>query len=328
MYFRIGLGRLRGLSPLARGNHPSACSFLLSDGPIPARAGEPRRAVFSRKCCRAYPRSRGGTTRSITCSSYSRGLSPLARGNLGQHLDELFPVGPIPARAGEPGAAVRAGRGRGAYPRSRGGTQSIGLLSGAVPGLSPLARGNPQPPRRGKWLPGPIPARAGEPCRRRAKRRNARAYPRSRGGTYVSSGGLIAEVGLSPLARGNRPTCGPRRRRSGPIPARAGEPMKSKALIESDRAYPRSRGGTPSAFVVRFGSRGLSPLARGNLDSRAEQASDHGPIPARAGEPQAADFARPHAGAYPRSRGGTMRPGSLLAIVRGLSPLARGNRPC
>ena len=51
-----------------------------------------------------------------------QGLSPLARGNLPLVANILFPIGPIPARAGEPFRLIEANGILGAYPRSRGGT--------------------------------------------------------------------------------------------------------------------------------------------------------------------------------------------------------------
>ena len=50
-----------------------------------------------------------------------------------------------------------------------------------------------------------------------------------------------------------------------------------------------------------------------------------GPIPARAGEPQPPNPSLPFPGAYPRSRGGTFGNYTDADLIRGLSPLARGN---
>ena len=71
-----------------------------------------------------------------------RGLSPLARGNLGAVLGQRKGYGPIPARAGEPGWSARAPFLNTAYPRSRGGTVSKPNQIAHHLGLSPLARGN------------------------------------------------------------------------------------------------------------------------------------------------------------------------------------------
>ena len=53
----------------------------------------------------------------------------------------------------------------------------------------------------------------------------------------------------------------------------------------------------------------------------------HGPIPARAGQPMALRPSPCSARAYPRSRGATDSHSAALLGLKGLSPLARGNRP-
>ena len=91
------------------------------------------------------------------------GLSPLARGNPPIPARKGPSVGPIPARAGEPGFCLCLYSSQGAYPRSRGGTvEKIWPLMG-YQGLSPLARGNRYRPTPKSLRHGPIPARAGEP---------------------------------------------------------------------------------------------------------------------------------------------------------------------
>ncbi len=53
---------LYGLSPLARGNLDQLVECIVSAGPIPARAGEPRLMCRPNRPSGAYPRSRGGTS--------------------------------------------------------------------------------------------------------------------------------------------------------------------------------------------------------------------------------------------------------------------------
>ena len=192
-------------------------------------------------------------------------------------------------------------------------------------GLSPLARGNHNSAEITKYLQGPIPARAGEPgwCWRCSCRR--RAYPRSRGGTHHPPAATPPPLGLSPLARGNQasaPWCAPWSR---PIPARAGEPELARHRLGFQGAYPRSRGGTPPWPRCTGRRHGLSPLARGNQGSGAHRVGAGGPIPARAGEPNASANIQPLGRAYPRSRGGTTSCTACMTAAKGLSPLARGN---
>ena len=173
-------------------------------GPIPARAGEPASGPCQGRRCRAYPRSRGGTSRVSTVLAAMWGLSPLARGNPDNRPPIQPGVGPIPARAGEPRWRRSPPRPQWAYPRSRGGTRAKQVSGVLSQGLSPLARGNRLTGVGSVVVTGPIPARAGEPPWQSLHWRYRRAYPRSRGGTLFQFFGLCVCKGLSPLARGNR----------------------------------------------------------------------------------------------------------------------------
>ena len=258
--------------------------------------------------------------------SVLKGLSPLARGNL---LCDVFRdvfLGPIPARAGEPFGSTGGSSPSRAYPRSRGGT--VCAISERCPprGLSPLARGNHGEIREPAARLRPIPARAGEPRSALRSPQPKRAYPRSRGGTERRIASPAGCKGLSPLARGNLDKSHKLLVELRPIPARAGEPFNWLASFCCARAYPRSRGGTDSARAPGRTLWGLSPLARGNPIQQRLARGRPGPIPARAGEPQAAIRAVTPSGAYPRSRGGTAFPRGADVQPQGLSPLARGNR--
>ena len=91
-----------GLSPLARGNRHQMTNIISYEGPIPARAGQPRYFQETATASRAYPRSRGATCLMVSPAQYHSGLSPLARGNLMMAAWETDCPGPIPARAGQP----------------------------------------------------------------------------------------------------------------------------------------------------------------------------------------------------------------------------------
>ena len=215
----------RGLSPLARGNHTNAQAVNFLFGPIPARAGEPRARGWRHVDGGAYPRSRGGTKISPGRHHSNQGLSPLARGNLCLSAGVKKPLGPIPARAGEPQPELLRADWCRAYPRSRGGTRRCPLNPAPRSGLSPLARGNHLIGSSGTGDKGPIPARAGEPALITCRTRCPGAYPRSRGGTTAQTANGRRNRGLSPLARGNRNESWSPVVMQGPIPARAGEPI-------------------------------------------------------------------------------------------------------
>ena len=124
-----------------------------------------------------------GTFANVYGGVVDRGLSPLARGNQNCDGYQLVSHGPIPARAGEPGACSLMAVQSRAYPRSRGGTFKFSMSSPFVKGLSPLARGNQFGDSKQMACVGPIPARAGEPLAHCQRLKPLRAYPRSRGGT-------------------------------------------------------------------------------------------------------------------------------------------------
>ena len=212
-----------------------------------------------------------------------------------------------------------------AYPRSHGATMICRRPRPRSMGLSPLARGNQPQQAVQSSSAGPIPARTGQPYPNSWRHRRRRAYPRSHGATGYKSDYEDSSAGLSPLARGNRRARLVIHHRSGPIPARTGQPTSTAWPMDMRRAYPRSHGATSWRLRSITASWGLSPLARGNPSPCKSPLPWWGPIPARTGQPPACIA---HVGlfwAYPRSHGATtIRPLSRRR-ARGLSPLARGN---
>ena len=256
----------RGLSPLTRGNLGHVKRPGLAGGPIPAHAGEPPSNWRCAGCKGAYPRSRGGTKAYRLMRDCAYGLSPLTRGNRIDKMQAEGWCGPIPAHAGEPFDPPGLRPGRGAYPRSRGGTRRGSGANSCHGGLSPLTRGNHGAGTGDFTFLGPIPAHAGEPMPPFVLWRLTGAYPRSRGGTSLAAAKAYAAGGLSPLTRGNRGRRRPAAGRQGPIPAHAGEPRPPYQDENTNRAYPRSRGGTLDTLALATSARGLSPLTRGNLE--------------------------------------------------------------
>ena len=167
---------------------------------------------------------RGGTEHINMEVLKDEGLSPLARGNQLGVFGGFFLQGPIPACAGEPPHRYWAALPPRAYPRLRGGTVKAYSSLFVPQGLSPLARGNRAASTTYPCSGGPIPACAGEPCGCCCRHTLARAYPRLRGGTGLTSNASGRYQGLSPLARGNLEADLHRCGRYGPIPACAGEP--------------------------------------------------------------------------------------------------------
>ena len=192
---------------------------------------------------RAYPRWRGGNCVKSFAMTPCRGLSPLARGKPRGRRRHARASGPIPAGAGETRHRRWPRPKTKAYPRWRGGNSEVRKYGSGVWGLSPLARGKLLVHCMERAVRGPIPAGAGETPRPAPPRPRFRAYPRWRGGNIQAQVVSLWGQGLSPLARGKRFPSPVFARRTGPIPAGAGE-TRGKAVEEARRrAYPRWRGG-------------------------------------------------------------------------------------
>ena len=179
-----------GLSPRVRGNRAFRRLRLFRSRSIPARAGEPAQQPQRDQAVLLYPRACGGTGRQTLYPGNAVGLSPRVRGNLHQLEDYRLDTRSIPARAGEPPVTVSLSACERVYPRACGGTKYIHHAANAINGLSPRVRGN-------LMLYAPIlarvrsiPARAGEPARRRRLSHWSRVYPRACGGTRARCSGL------------------------------------------------------------------------------------------------------------------------------------------
>ena len=248
------------------------------------------------------------------------------RGNHKAFVPSEVATGSIPACAGEPPFNFAAGATQKVYPRLCGGTPAG--LAGApdVQGLSPLVRGNRRIDHREHAIRRSIPACAGEPPGRRGSANCSRVYPRLCGGTIHQDDREAWESGLSPLVRGNllkqcRLVAVP-----GSIPACAGEPESRRFSGSGVTVYPRLCGGTAGLHLWDGWQRGLSPLVRGNRVLRGSQPDGVGSIPACAGEPRPSRWLGWRRRVYPRLCGGTGNAILRIPMMRGLSPLVRGNR--
>ena len=133
----------QGLSPPTRGNPRNDVRVEVAPGSIPAHAGEPRAVYFGVGLGMVYPRPRGGTPSFRFACVRSQGLSPPTRGNRERPSWSQAERRSIPAHAGEPDSAGARARGRGVYPRPRGGTLADRYQPNPQAGLSPPTRGNP-----------------------------------------------------------------------------------------------------------------------------------------------------------------------------------------
>ena len=133
-------------------------------------------------------------------------------------------------------------------------------------------------------------------------------------------------------------------KRTGPIPAPAGEPLDRPILDRPGAVYPRACGGTDGWDVRQALGNGLSPRLRGNHGHTPCCASARPSIPApageplsatritsgwrvyprAAGEPQMRDDAGLHTTVYPRACGGTPGANTDLAHMNGSIPAPAG----
>ena len=190
--------------PACAGEPKKAGSKTAAGRSIPACAGEPRRIPCPHPPSWVYPRVCGGTHRYASVDVAGRGLSPRVRGNLHPVPFLFLPRRSIPACAGEPLTACRLSTATTVYPRVCGGTVHARCLACCRHGLSPRVRRNLVCGARPAFVPGSIPACAGEPPSSEWARWWCWVYPRVCGGTPAARPVPDFLVGLSPRVRGNR----------------------------------------------------------------------------------------------------------------------------
>ncbi len=193
-------------------------------------------------------------------------------------------------------------------------------------GLSPRVRGNPERQRQIRRRLRPIPACAGQPRKVPYRQRPRQAYPRVCGATFGRRNGTESAVGLSPRVRGNQMLLRDALGNIGPIPACAGQPSIPCSKESAIRAYPRVCGATACNRDELVTVYGLSPRVRGNRIFCSAFDAEVRPIPACAGQPEAAASDGLTDEAYPRVCGATRCVGWSQMTAPGLSPRVRGNR--
>ena len=298
----------------------------MTEGSIPACAGEPRVNARTWTSRTVYPRVCGGTLWGSADVDYALGLSPRVRGNRRRTVRAATQAGSIPACAGEPHLVDAPFHEGGVYPRVCGGTAHPAAARSGRGGLSPRVRGNRRFIGLGPASLGSIPACAGEPGACTPPGPAAAVYPRVCGGTRRRRTAGAPGRGLSPRVRGNRDVPFTIFKGRGSIPACAGEPIAPVGQAPEQRVYPRVCGGTSSVGPFQMWFCGLSPRVRGNLQPEGQRVAVVGSIPACAGEPVIGMVSCVLVGVYPRVCGGTVLGFCGLARAEGLSPRVRGNR--
>ena len=206
---------------------------------------------------------RGGGYRPRPFPGRARGRSPHARGRRPHRRAGRPHRRSIPACAGEAVRRVRVVRQSGVDPRMRGGGYIRHYLGTSMMGRSPHARGRPSLLGAGRHNPRSIPACAGEAQAKAGQTTSVRVDPRMRGGGGSSVITRQTVPGRSPHARGRPGWSIPGVKRSGSIPACAGEAMAAATLPDWIRVDPRMRGGGITAKRPSGRVGGRSPHARG-----------------------------------------------------------------
>ena len=175
----------------------------------------------------------------------------------------------------------------------------ISMLTGS----SPLARGTRTASPRWWKLSGIIPACAGNTMSPLSSWMWGQDHPRLRG--EHSSSSMIGSpiLGSSPLARGTPGAVPAEDPAWGIIPACAGNTPLVSGSWRTERDHPRLRGEHMPTVPSYTDTHGSSPLARGTLDAKLDDAQLVGIIPACAGNTRRCRTGGRRGWDHPRLRG-------------------------
>ncbi len=305
-----------GPSPPTRGSPKRSRGERAGAGSIPAYAGEPLACCSRSSALWVHPRLRGGALDRNDDPRKRNGPSPPTRGSrsvLARHWPD---AGSIPAYAGEPGGISGTGFSERVHPRLRGGAMSWSVSCSRAWGPSPPTRGSLPVRVVDSAADGSIPAYAGEPAARGARRRRCWVHPRLRGGAADRVMEFRKSMGPSPPTRGSLRPREIRGQGGGSIPAYAGEPMPVGWMAPARSVHPRLRGGADSDLHGKGAARGPSPPTRGSPTSPSPAHAPTGSIPAYAGEPSTTTRSPRAPRVHPRLRGGAVYctpPGSTFS---------------
>ena len=192
-------------------------------------------------------------------------------------------TGIIPAYAGNTRPALARRSIARDHPRVCGEHLSFGVGTPPIGGSSPRMRGTPDAGPVDAGERGIIPAYAGNTFDVASSRCAVRDHPRVCGEHMASCRGVVQGMGSSPRMRGTPSLCRRPTRRTGIIPAYAGNTRQEYCAVCCRRDHPRVCGehAAPSAMVTFFS--GSSPRMRGTPCPSCQQRTIPGIIPAYAG---------------------------------------------
>ena len=272
-----------GSSPRMRGTRLATRPKTRSDGIIPAYAGNTSSSNRATVGTGDHPRVCGEHLTSCVMVVSSMGSSPRMRGTL--VVAELLghESGIIPAYAGNTWNRQRQASPCWDHPRVCG--EHAVLNSDALPftGSSPRMRGTLLHHALALASGGIIPAYAGNTCETCEGSSDGGDHPRVCGEHAMVSATALAVRGSSPRMRGTQSRCRPCMRRTGIIPAYAGNTRGGSNATADIRDHPRVCGEHTSRNSSRRRMTGSSPRMRGTCHRRSVRSLRAGIIPAYAG---------------------------------------------
>ena len=252
-------------------------------GIIPAYAGNTRATAARPQPTRDHPRVCGEHTTMATWFMPLPGSSPRMRGTPHELRDGRVIDGIIPAYAGNTWNRQRQASPCWDHPRVCG--EHAVLNSDALPftGSSPRMRGTLLHHALALASGGIIPAYAGNTCETCEGSSDGGDHPRVCGEHAMVSATALAVRGSSPRMRGTQSRCRPCMRRTGIIPAYAGNTRGGSNATADIRDHPRVCGEHTSRNSSRRRMTGSSPRMRGTRHRRSVRSLRAGIIPAYAG---------------------------------------------
>ena len=275
--------RESGSSPRMRGTRVGIASILSDCGIIPAYAGNTVTIQVQAVIIGDHPRVCGEHTTHADGLIPVKGSSPRMRGTLGRRVVAAVRRGIIPAYAGNTNRWCRSYATRWDHPRVCGEHLKRGRMARLLTGSSPRMRGTPNKPVQSADHAGIIPAYAGNTSANYPQHRNARDHPRVCGEHYPESAICGHNRGSSPRMRGTPFRRHGEFRRTGIIPAYAGNTKSTSPTCNPTRDHPRVCGEhrhRPVSVPPRLGS---SPRMRGTPPPSKQEHRPSRIIPAYAG---------------------------------------------
>ena len=315
---------IKGSSPHVRGTRVLVRGLVPPRGIIPACAGNTPRMSFFLLLFGDHPRMCGEHPDFTARISACWGSSPHVRGTLCKRFIRVFPIGIIPACAGntalrEPNVYVQWD-----HPRMCG--EHDREIEGHVarPGSSPHVRGTLPGSARLLLPAGIIPACAGNTRSSRRRSATARDHPRMCGEHFTIGAMRLAFAGSSPHVRGTLYSVVGFPSLSGIIPACAGNTSWTWATRQWSRDHPRMCGEHQGYAVRPISHSGSSPHVRGTPHVPFGVEVHAGIIPACAGNTGCGCACSARSRDHPRMCGEHSRAAEAGETMPGSSPHVRG----